>query len=86
MTTGAIALSILSIVIAAVSLFRNFRGDTRRDAGQLAEILVKLDIIDNNVKEVKLDLKDKTADIEKVKERLIIVEERIEQLKHEREG
>lgn len=39
------------------------------------EIIVKLETINENVKEVKSDMKDVKSDMERVKERLIIVEE-----------
>lgn len=76
------ALSIISIVISALActvsalaLIRNSKADTKKDAGQMTEIIVKLNVIDENVKEVKSDMKDNRADVDKVKERLIIVEE-----------
>ena len=39
------------------------------------EIIVKLETINENVKEVKSDMKDVKSDMDKVKERLIITEE-----------
>jgi len=47
----------------------------KKDAGQMTEIMVKLNVIDENVKEVKSDIKDNRADVDRIKERLIIVEE-----------
>ena len=83
----------LALIIYAVALFRNNKADTKQDAGQMMEIIVKLETINENVKEVKSDMKDVKADMEKVKERLVIVEQstrsahrRIDNLHGETEG
>lgn len=83
----------ISMIIAAVALYRNLKGDTKTDAGQMMEIIVKLETINENVKEVKADMKDVKSDIERMKERLIIVEQsaksahkRIDTLHHESEA
>lgn len=83
----------LALIISAVALFRNNKADTKQDAGQMMEIIVKLETINENVKEVKSDMKDVKADMEKVKERLVIVEQstrsahrRIDNLHGETEG
>lgn len=68
-------LPILSMLIAAFALYRNLKGDTKQDAGQMMEVIVKLETINENVKEVKADMKDVKSDVEKMKERLIVVEQ-----------
>lgn len=75
MPTISEVLPLLAIIISAVALFRNNKADTKQDAGQMMEIIVKLETINENVKEVKTDMKDAKADMEKVKERLVIVEQ-----------
>jgi len=75
MPTISEVLPLLAIIISAVALFRNNKADTKQDAGQMMEIIVKLETINENVKEVKADMKDVKADMEKVKERLVIVEQ-----------
>lgn len=84
-----IVISICSCIVALLALWRNFHIDTKNDAGQLMEIIVKLETINENVKEVKSDMKDVKSDMDRVKERLIISEEstkaahkRIDALEH----
>lgn len=66
--------SILSLLIAAVALARNFKLDTKSDQTELTTVIVKLENINDNIKEVKIDMKDIISDIDKVKERLTAVE------------
>lgn len=67
--------SVMSLLIAALALYRNVKGDTKTDAGQMMEVIVKLETINENVKEVKSDMKDVKAEVEKMKERIIVVEQ-----------
>lgn len=71
----SIGIAALSCLISMIALLRNSKADMKKDAGQMTEIMIKLDVIDENVKEVKSDMKDNRADVDKIKERLIIVEE-----------
>ncbi len=75
MTYAPIIFAMISCVISLIALIRNSKADTKKDAGQMTEIMVKLDVIDENVKEVKSDMRDNRADVNHIKERLIIVEE-----------
>ena len=70
-------LPVLSMLIAAFALYRNLKGDTKNDAGQMMEVIVKLETINENVKEVKADMKDVKFDVDKMKERLIVVEQSV---------
>lgn len=70
-----VIISIISCLVALMAFMRNSRADIKQDAGQLMEIIVKLETINENVKEVKADIKDVKSDMEKVKERLVIVEQ-----------
>lgn len=70
-------MTFLSFLIAAVALFRNLKGDTKSEAGTLTEIIVKLETINENIKEVKNDNKEMRLDINDIKERLTIVEQSV---------
>ena len=70
-------LPILAILISTLSLGRTLKSDVKGDAGQLMEIIIKLEAISENVKEVKTDIKDVKSDNEKTKERLTIVEQSV---------
>lgn len=67
-------LPILSIIIAAFALYRNVKGDTKQDVGQLTTLIVKLESIGDDVKEVKNDIKDVKVDIDKMKEKITLAE------------
>lgn len=70
-------LSIISCLIAAVALIRNLKGDTKSDANEMTTVIVKLETINENVKEVKADIKDVKNDMERMKERIVIVEQSV---------
>ena len=67
-------ISILSLLIAAIALARNFKLDTKSDQTVLTTVIVKLEAINDNIKEVKIDMRDAKTDMDKVKERVTAVE------------
>lgn len=67
-------ISALSLLIAAFALYRNIKGDTRQDAGQLTTLIVKLEAINDDTKEIKGDIKDVKSDMDKMKEKLTLTE------------
>lgn len=75
--------SIISCLIAMFALYRNVKSDTKTNAGQMTEVIVKLETINENVKDVKSDIKDTKVDVEKQKEELIKLRESINRA-HER--
>jgi septal ring factor EnvC (AmiA/AmiB activator) len=66
--------SVLSFLVAAFALARNLKLDTKSDQTELTTVIVKLENINDNIKEVKVDMKDIISDMDKVKERLTAVE------------
>lgn len=67
-------ISLISIGIAAIALYRNVKGDTKADAGQLTTMIFKLEKISEDTKEIKSDMKEIKADMDKTKERLTLNE------------
>ena len=67
-------ISLCSLLIAAFALYRNIRGDTRTDAGQLTTLIVKLEGIAGDTKEIKSDMKDVKSDMDRMKEKLTLNE------------
>ena len=67
-------LPIVSLIIASVALYRNVKGDTKQDAGQLTTVIVKLESISDDVREVKADIKEVKNDMDKMKERITLNE------------
>lgn len=83
-------LTVLSCLIAALALWRNLKGDTKSDTSEMTTVIVKLESISENVKEVKNDIKDVKGEIDSMRERITIVEQstksahkRIDGIKHE---
>ena len=68
-----------SLVFAAIALWRNLKADNKSDGAQISEILVKIEIMQSDLKEIKADVKSEIkavrADLENLKERLIAVEQ-----------
>lgn len=73
------ALSLLSLIIAFIALWRNQKKDSRDDGAQISEVLVKLEILQSDLKEIKADFKSEVkairTDLEIFKERLVMVEQ-----------
>ena len=71
--------TLLSLIFAALALWRNLRADNKNDGAQISEILVKIEIMQSDLKEIKTDVKSEIkavrADLEGLKERLIAVEQ-----------
>ena len=86
--------TILSLLIAAAALWRNLKGDSKSDGAQISEVLVKMELVQSDLKEIKADfkseLKSVKSDMESLKDRVTIVEQstksahkRIDGLHHE---
>ena len=71
--------TIISLLIAAAALWRNLKGDTKSDGAQISEILVKMELVQSDLKEIKADFKSEIkglkSDIESLKDRVTIVEQ-----------
>lgn len=94
MPTIAELLPILALLISAAALWRNIKGDSKNDGAQISEILVKMELVQSDLKEIKADFKSEIkglkADMESLKDRVTIVEQstksahkRIDGLHHE---
>ena len=59
---------------------RNKEQDDKLDATQIATMMVKLDNIENTVNEIKVDNKTFKLDIQELRERLIKVESKVDNL------
>lgn len=71
--------TLFSLIFAALALWRNLKSDNKSDGAQISEILVKIEIMQSDLKEIKADVKSEIkavrADLETLKERLIAVEQ-----------
>lgn len=80
-------MSVITIFSIACSVFfgykayaRNVSQDDKMDATQIATMMVKLDNIENTVNEIKVDNKAFKLDIQELRERLIKVEGKVDNL------
>lgn len=73
------ATTVISLLIASVALLRNLKGDTKNEGAQVSEILVKMELVQSDLKEIKADFKAEIrtlkSDLESIKERMVIVEQ-----------
>lgn len=80
----AVVISLISLIFAIVSgvsgMKRNARTDDRKDASELTTVIVKLENIGNDIKEIKTDLRDVKADIQVHAEKIIKMEQQIKVL------
>lgn len=71
--------TIFSLIIAALALWRNLKGDSKNDGAQISEILVKMELVQSDLKEIKADFKAEIkaikSDFENIKDRLTVVEQ-----------
>ena len=82
-TLIALLISMATLLIGAYSgvssVRRAARSDQRKDASELAMVIVKLEDISDGVTEIKRDINHVKGDIKELTERLIIAEQQINQ-------
>lgn len=80
----AIVISAISLVFAIISgvsnMKRSARTDDRKDASELTTVIVKLENIGNDIKDIKTDLRDVKADIQIHAEKLVKLEQQVKVL------
>lgn len=57
------------------NLKRNKASDDKKEASEMTAVIVKLESIGTGVTEIKLDMKNIRADIQELRERLVVVEQ-----------
>ena len=72
-------LTVASLIIATIALWRNLKADNKNDGAQISEILVKMEIMGSDLKEIKSDFKAEVktikADQEALKDRVLVLEQ-----------
>lgn len=59
---------------------RNARTDDRKDASELTTVIVKLENIGNDIKDIKTDLRDMKLDIQNHAEKIVKLEQQVKVL------
>lgn len=71
---------IISIVVGVSGMKRNARNDDKKDASELTTVIVKLENIGNDIKDIKTDLHDVKQDIQHHAEKLVKLEQQVKVL------
>lgn len=72
----------VSALIAGISMHRNSKKDSQRDASELTTVIVKLENIGSDIRDIKTDMHEVKADLKNHAERLTIVEQQVKELHH----
>lgn len=80
MDTGTI-LSILSLIVAALVGFTNIKrnqsADNRQATAEMTTVIVKLDMINTSVTEIKADVRNQRAELQQLRDKVIAVEQSV---------
>lgn len=72
-------LPVLALLVSAAALWRNVKGDSKNDGAQISEILVKMELVQSDLKEIKSDFKAEIkglrSEMEGLKDRIIVIEQ-----------
>lgn len=78
-TLISIVISVLSVSVAAIvgitNMRRNKTADDRKEATEMTTVIVKLENISTDTKEIKNELRSVKGDIQGLRERIAIVEQ-----------
>ena len=76
----AFASLVISLIIAVFNIWRANKADNKEDSAQLTTVIVKLESISDDTKEIKGDLRDVKSDLKDHSERLVRAEQQIKAL------
>ena len=71
---------VVSLVQAVFNMRRANRSDSKEDSAQLTTVIVKLESINDDTREIKSDLRDVKSDLKDHSERLVKAEQQIKVL------
>lgn len=71
----SILIAVVSMGIAAFSFVMNWRKSNKADATETATVIVKLENISADTKEIKNELKSVKSDVGELRERVIVAEQ-----------
>lgn len=79
-------ISVCSLLIAATvavtTIRRNSKADDKNEATQLTTVIVKLENIGDDIKDIKKDIKEVNLEVQSIKERLLKVEQSTKSAHH----
>ena len=71
----SVTVAIIMCIINATNLRRNRTHDDRQATTELTTLLVKIENINNGINEIKSDMRNMNTDLQKLRDRMIIVEQ-----------
>lgn len=75
----------VNVYLGFLNARRNKTSDDKMDATQIATVIVKLDSIESSVNDIKADNKTFRLDIQDIRERLVKVEQKVQELEQKKE-
>ena len=79
-------LSILSLIVAALVGFTNIRrnqsADNRQATAEMTTVIVKLDMINTSVTEIKADVRNQRTELQELRDKVIAVEQSVKSAHH----
>lgn len=69
-------ISVLAVTIAGLGLLLNWKKNNKSDATEITSVIVKLETISNDTKDIKNELRNIRAEVGELRERVIIAEQR----------
>lgn len=75
MIDSATLISVLAVVIAGLGLLLNWKKNNKSDATEITSVIVKLETISNDTKDIKNELRNIRAEVGELRERVIIAEQ-----------
>lgn len=74
-------LSILSLIVAALVGFTNIKrnqsADNRQATAEMTTVIVKLDMINTSVTEIKADVRNQRTELQELRDKVITVEQAV---------
>lgn len=65
----------IAVLVALTNIRRNNKADDRKDATELTAVIVKLENINDDTKEIKNELKNVRTEVGELRERVIVAEQ-----------
>ena len=73
---------LIAATVAVTNIRRNSKADDKNEATQLTTVIVKLENIGNDIKDIKKDIKEVNLEVQSIKERLLKVEQSTKSAHH----
>lgn len=82
----SVIISVLSLLVAAIVGFtnikRNNNTDNRQTTAEMTTVIVKLETLNNNISEMKTDVRNTRIDLQEIRDRLIVCEQSTKSAHH----